>query len=76
MVEFLKRSTVTQKLTYPKLAKLLQPRFSEQGSNTRTLEDATYRNFLNYMKEVAGNCNYNCLVIINVFFKSHIFCQT
>ena len=33
------------------------PSFSPEGSNERMQEEKTYRLFLNYMKEVAGECD-------------------
>ena len=41
-------------LTKAKLIKLLRPRFSEEGSNQRQQENAAYRTFLEYLKEVTG----------------------
>jgi len=41
-------------LMYPRVVKLLQARFSEEGSNSRVDEDKVYRTFLNYLKEVSG----------------------
>ena len=39
-------------LSKVKLIKLLQPRFSEEGSNQRQQENSVYRTFLEYFKEV------------------------
>ena len=41
-------------LSKVKLIKLLQPRFSEEGSNQRQQENSVYRTFLEYFKEVTG----------------------
>ena len=41
-------------MTYPKFVKLLKPRFSEEGSNSRQAENIIYRTFLQYLKEVVG----------------------
>ncbi|XP_028412925.1 uncharacterized protein LOC114535799 [Dendronephthya gigantea] len=54
ILAFLYERSLAQNLTYSKLAKLLVPNFSEQGSNKRLLEESAYRGFLNYMKEIAA----------------------
>lgn len=41
-------------LMYPRVVKLLQARFSEEGSNIRAEEEKVYRTFINYLKEVSG----------------------
>ena len=38
----------------PRFVKLLQARFSEEGSNSRTEKEKVYRAFVNYLKEVSG----------------------
>jgi hypothetical protein len=51
---FLFRQSAVSPLTYPRLVRLLNPNFSEVGSNRRMLEEKAYRYLLKYMKEVAG----------------------
>ena len=49
---FLPRNS--SKLTRKKLISLLKPSFSEEGSNMRQYENATYRAFSNYIRAVAS----------------------
>ena len=51
---FLFRQSAVSPLTYPRLVRLLNPNFSEVGSNRRMLEEKAYRLLLKYMKEVSG----------------------
>ncbi|CAB4025573.1 G2 M phase-specific E3 ubiquitin- ligase [Paramuricea clavata] len=51
---FLFRQSAVSPLTYPRLVRLLNPNFSEVGSNRRMLEEKAYRYLLKYMKEVAA----------------------
>ncbi|XP_028403172.1 uncharacterized protein LOC114525912 [Dendronephthya gigantea] len=56
---FLLRRTAYHPLTYPRIVKILAPKFSEQGSNKRMKENRAYRLFLNYVKEVAAGRREN-----------------
>lgn len=53
---FLFRKTAVLPMTYPKLVKLLDLIFSDEATNRRQREEQTYGLFLNYLKEVSGNC--------------------
>ena len=42
------------KLSYQKMRHLLKPQLSAEGSNRRRVEQAVWKSFLKYLKEVAG----------------------
>lgn len=48
------RETNSNRLTRKRLISLLEPSFSEEGSNTRHYENAAYRTFSNYVRVVAS----------------------
>ena len=48
------RETGSRKLTRKKLINFLKPSFSEEGSNMRLYENAAYRAFSNYIRDVAS----------------------
>ena len=47
-------------LTPDVVADLFQPKMSEPGSNRRSLENLVYSFWLDYLKDIGGNCNHNC----------------
>jgi hypothetical protein len=49
------RKTAVAPMTYLKLVTIFQITFSEEGTNAIIREEKSYRLFLNYLKEVAGN---------------------
>ena len=70
---FLFRQSAVSPLTYPRLVRLLNPNFSEVGSNRRMLEEKAYRYLLKYMKEVAGKSRekvFNTIILFELQFNS------
>ena len=66
---YLMRQSAISPLTYPRLVKLLQPCFSDKGSNSRIEEERAYRYFLKYIKEVTGMCCINVSLIYIVVYN-------
>ena len=48
------RPTPPQPLTVKNVTNLLKPEFSEEGSNSRTFENAVYTKFMKYLREAAS----------------------
>ena len=63
---YLLRRTAHAPLTYSRVAKLFPPKFSEMRSNRRLKEEAAFRLFFNYLKEVAGTV---CCRILLYYFQ-------
>lgn len=52
------RKNPQHRMTVKQLTHILKPRFSDSGSNSRTLEENVYKEFVKYLREVASESIY------------------